>query len=107
MMVPGNMQTQALDPLRNGDQGTPGFAQFVVKGSDFEDIPENEVRAFIVTPFALPGVPNQPADSIRYPNQINQIRKLLEDTLGRGDTITIPYVSTGPDDDFSYASCKF
>jgi hypothetical protein len=106
MIYPQNMQTQALDPLRNGDQGTPGLAQFVVPGGDFENIPENEVRAFIVTPFYFALIPDQPANSLRYQDGVDQIRELLKDILGRSDTIIIPYVSTFPDDEFNYASGK-
>jgi hypothetical protein len=99
-------QTQALDPLRNGDRGTPALEQFAVTGGDFENIPENKVRAFIITPLPLPGNFGQPTNNIRYTNEADQIKALLEDILGRGDTITVPYVSSAADPNFENANGK-
>jgi P pilus assembly chaperone PapD len=70
---PGNFRTQALDTLGNGEETTPGLAQHVVAGGDFENTPENEVRAFIVTPLEL-DVFNQSTDIIRYPNELTKLK---------------------------------
>jgi hypothetical protein len=95
-----------LDPLRNGDRGTPALEQFVVTGGDFENIPENKVRAFIIKPLPLPGNSGQPTNNIRYTNEADQIKALLEDILRRGDTITVPYVLTAADPNFENANGK-
>jgi hypothetical protein len=101
-----NMRTQALDPLRNDEKGTPGLQQFAVPGGDFENIPETNVRAFILTRLPIRGDFNQPIGQIRYTNEVGQIKVLLEDILGHSDTTTISYVSTSPDHDFESASGK-
>jgi hypothetical protein len=104
MALPGNMQAQALGPLRNGDNGTPGLQQFVGPGGDFENTPENKVRIYIITPLPIFNEPNQPRDVSLFPDQVGQIEALLTQILGRDDTVTLRYVKTGPDPDFKRAS---
>lgn len=97
MMIPQNFQTQVLDSLRNGDAGVPqGLTAFTGAGGDFENTPANKVRAFIITPYRRNVVPSGHND-LQFPSEVGKIKDMLSTELGRGDTIVIPYIATGPD----------
>ncbi|CAO2658407.1 Nn.00g061300.m01.CDS01 [Neocucurbitaria sp. VM-36] len=100
MITPHLLQTQVLDSLRNGDAGVPqGLTAFTGPGGDFENIPANKVRAFIITPYRR-GSTNPSFDDLQFPYEVGKIKDLLSSILGRSDTSTIPYVPRDPDPDF-------
>ncbi|KAF2277836.1 uncharacterized protein EI97DRAFT_274521 [Westerdykella ornata] len=103
MVTPQNLQTQILDSLRYGDAGVPqGLTAFTGAGGDFENIPENKVRAFIITPYRRQAPANPSHNDLEYPYEVGKIQDLLKDVLGRTDTLIIPYVAMFPDPDLDY-----
>jgi hypothetical protein len=97
MMTPDLWQSEMLESIRNGDAGVQqDITAFTGPGGDFEDTPENKVRAFIITPYdkkvADPGY-----DELEYRTAVDKIKEMLIEVLGRSDTITFPYKSTGAD----------
>ncbi|KAI4693505.1 uncharacterized protein J4E88_001878 [Alternaria novae-zelandiae] len=91
MEQPQLFQSDVLDVLRNG---SPEFSHpltvFTVPGEGFENIAENKVRAFIITPYRDFAI-NPASDDINYPYEVDKIKNLLNNILGRNDALIIPY----------------
>ncbi|KAI4664638.1 uncharacterized protein J4E79_002936 [Alternaria viburni] len=91
MEQPQLFQSEVLDVLRNG---SPEFSHpltvFTVPGEGFENIAENKVRAFIITPYRDFAI-NPASDDINYPYEVDKIKNLLNNILGRNDAVIIPY----------------
>lgn len=84
-MEPNLFRRQVLDEINLGGAGIPqGISAFTGPGGDFENIPANRVRAFIVTPNRR-GVNNPALDDIEFPYEIGKIRDTLHNILGRED----------------------
>ena len=98
MKHPQFFQGDVLDVLRNGGPEVPeGLAAFTGPGGDFENIPANKVRAFVITPYRDHAI--DPArDDVQFPSEVTKIKSLLTTLLGRSDTLTIPYLPAGRDD---------
>ncbi|KAI4608815.1 hypothetical protein J4E80_009020 [Alternaria sp. BMP 0032] len=91
MEQPQLFQSEVLDALRNGNPEFPhGLTVFTVPGEGFENIAENKVRAFIITPYRDFAI-NPASDDINYPYEVDKIKNLLNNILGRNDAIIIPY----------------
>lgn len=92
-----NLQQHILGPLRNGDAGIPqGLTAFTGVGGDFENTPQNKVRAFIITPNRRL-VENPDYDDLEFDYEVRKIKEELNDILGRSDTVHIPYIARAPD----------
>ena len=88
-LEPNIFQVGVLDALVNGENGHLDWP--VEPGEDFENSPGNNVRAFIITPYG-DGPRSSDSSDLRYPDQVNRIKKLLNNVLGRTDTAVIPYL---------------
>jgi hypothetical protein len=98
MLTPQDLQSMVLDSLRNGDVGVPqGLTAFTGPGGDFEDIPANKVRTFIITPYRRDGPAIPSFDDLEFSYEVGKIKGLLTDVLGRSDTNTIPYTARDAD----------
>ncbi|KAI4626236.1 uncharacterized protein J4E87_004736 [Alternaria ethzedia] len=91
MEQPQLFQSEVLDVLRNGSlEFSHPLTVFTVPGEGFENIAENKVRAFIITPYRDFAI-NPASDDINYPYEVDKIKDLLNNILGRNDALIIPY----------------
>lgn len=98
MKFPESFPGDVLNVLRNGGPDFPvGLTTFTGPSGDFEDIPANKVRAFIITPYRDHAI-NPARDDVQFPSEVTKIKNLLTTLLGRSDTLTIPYFPVGRDD---------
>jgi hypothetical protein len=106
MINPPQFQTDVLDRIRHGGPGVRyGLTAFTGPGGDFENTPENKVRAFIITPYRR-DVPNPAYDDYEFPDEVKKIRALLKSILDRDDALPIPYTASGPDPTLSRPNGK-
>ena len=94
-IVPTNLIPHILDPLQNGVfPGIPqGIGAFTGPGGDFENTPENKVRAFIVT-LSPRGVDNPATNALQYPCRVRHIQERVKTVLSQPDRdpLIIPYI---------------
>jgi hypothetical protein len=73
--------------LRNGNTGVPqGLTTFTGAGGNFEKTPTNKLRAFVITPYRRIGEDNPSYDALQFPYEVDKVKNLLNDVLGRSDT---------------------
>ncbi|KAF2121597.1 hypothetical protein BDV96DRAFT_594777 [Lophiotrema nucula] len=91
-LLNGPMHNGPVRPRWNGNNDIPqGLTPFTAAGGDFENIPENKVRAFVITSYRREAKDPSNGD-IEFPSEIGKIKNLLSDVLGRDDTLLIPYI---------------
>ncbi|KAF1999814.1 hypothetical protein P154DRAFT_620743 [Amniculicola lignicola CBS 123094] len=92
-------QANALDVFRNpGGDGlgvTQGLTAFTGPGGDFENTPENNVRAIVFTPENVLENSNNDPDLLEYGDKVAQIKDMLRDVLGfdSSETVAVRHIA--------------